>query len=165
MIEKVKRVLKLGAKDCLVCGKSFVPKSGAQLSCSPECKARARLEGLTKRGPRKRGGVDPALLAGPMTQRDAPERQEEASEAASSRQEPRSEAAGERSEAFDAVSQAVEPSNGAAAVPGSVLPDLELDLRPVEAWIRAVVHQAIRQEVRQAVREEIAERLRGLMGK
>jgi hypothetical protein len=35
------------------------------MTCSPACKDRAKANGLTKRGPRKRGGVDPALQQEP----------------------------------------------------------------------------------------------------
>ena len=56
-----KRILKLKDKECQVCGERFMPASGAQMTCSPECKVQAKARGLTKRGPRSRDGVDPAV--------------------------------------------------------------------------------------------------------
>src|SRR5262245_2854929 len=120
MIQKVKRTLRLAPKTCLVCGATFQPASGAQKTCSPECKARARREGLTKRGPRKRAGLDAAL------------RVSAAAEGAHG-----SEAAGAPSQREASASLAAEASSlrSPAATAGSDgdspeadLPDLEIDL-------------------------------------
>jgi len=43
------------------------------------------------------------------------------------------------------------------------LPDLELDLTPLESYIEAMVRKVVREEIRFAVQDEIANRLRPLL--
>ncbi len=189
MISKVKRTINLGKKECLVCGQKFQPASGAQLTCSPECKAEARKKGLTKRGPRTaRGGVDPAL--------------EEAS--AAPENAPRNDGmkAFFNGQPVDPVDRlpVVEVPARASTVPtlprpraippkpvkacislseDSPLPELEIDLTPVEKYLKFLVQREVHQvlkaglkeavqealgdHIKEAVREEIAERLKGLL--
>ncbi len=176
MIEKVKRTINLGKKECLVCGKEFQPASGAQRTCSPVCKERAKAQGLTKRGPRKRGGVDPALLE-PQPESALDRVQETYETADQPRQEASPRAAAQPLEASPAMATLREvPGNGVARSQhapepaptmqdADELPDIEVDLEPLAKWVRAVVHQALAKEVKSMVDEAIRERLRALLGK
>ncbi|MDO8508562.1 MAG: hypothetical protein Q7S27_02655 [Nanoarchaeota archaeon] len=168
MIEPVKRTIKLGQKQCVVCSETFQPASGAQKTCSPECKEKAKELGLNKRGPRNRGGVDPALREDEPSQdldpRDAGMKQfvngrlvEESVESQHAL----------ISHPTPPPTQTPRSSNGSSHVASSP-PELELDLSPLEAYIKALVRQevaaALSGGVKEAVKAEIAERLKGLLG-
>ena len=190
----VKRVLKLKEKQCLVCGSSFEPASGAQMTCSAKCKAEARIKGLNKRG--RRSGHDDAegetreeRLARIDRENPLPNR-EEVQEASGREFPPKryttppsmAPATGKASERpKKGYAERFEVQVGSTSGNGahSTEPSLEIDLSPLEEFVRQLVAQAVKQGVkvqgpvageelrdmiRQIVKEEIAERLRGLMG-
>ncbi len=188
MIQKMKRTIQLNRKVCIVCEKEFQPASGAQLTCSPECKAEAKAKGLTRRGPRNRGAVDPALEAASA----APER-------ASRDDGAKHFFNGQPVDPVDRL-PIVEVPARSSAVPASprprtsppksgktsgssdeTLPELELDLSPLETYVKFLVQREVHQvlkvglkdaveealgdRIKEVVREEIAERLKGLLGR
>jgi hypothetical protein len=183
MIQKMKRTIQLGKKVCVACEKEFQPASGAQMTCSAECKEEAKNKGLTKR--RIGGEVDPVVVDSDL---------------------PRSHSRGEKTffngqpigpeanlsvlkvpatSALPAVAprRPGSPIGGTrvAKTPENALPDLELDLSPIEVYIRALVTQEVksaigklgiqgvdqsgelREEVNLLVNEAIAKRLKGLL--
>ena len=175
MISKVKRRISLGKKVCVACGTEFQPNSGAQRTCSGACKERAKREGLTaKRGPNNRGGVDPAL---------APEASEPAAVQELSKA-PRSRSEGKRLSEIDpgTSTKTMTPPPGPSATNGTI-PDLELDLTPIEVYIKAQVAQEVQaalsrlnidgvtraqyspEEIKKLANQVIEERLRGLLGR
>lgn len=172
MISKAKRVITLGKKACIVCQKQFQPGSGAQMTCSPQCKAEAKAKGLTKRRPR--GGVDPALV---QDDGDSPPEASAAKTLAGVKR---------FSEIDPGISQVTRTDHQRDVKVKEVqlgIPELELDLTPIEIYIRAVVkgevqgalkgtggqaspqQDDLRDDIREVVKEEIAERLKGLLGR
>lgn len=187
MIQKAKRVLNLRDKSCIVCGSSFSPRSGSQLTCSPECKTRARGLGLGRA--QRKAGVetqphDPcqetpgepgrATLSGG-------ERLAGLERIRSLFEEPRAALGEEQGEAPPAQAHGSEggetrtqetfeaprggapahlPADGGAKTVGS----LEREVSPIEAYIRRVVRQEMELATRDLVKEEIHARLRALIG-
>lgn len=177
----MKRILNLGRKECIVCGSSFQPSSGAQMTCSPECKKQAKEQGLTKRGPRNRGGVDPALQREEAVQdedfqAEEPQEAEVVQELEVSVEEqtepsqPEFEASEAAGVAEEQVAEDTQPKTRAVfapvtEAPTSSLSRLQLDLSPVEAYIRQVVEETIRKEFKEAVNDALDERLRALFSR
>jgi hypothetical protein len=139
----------LRVKTCTICRKSFQPASGAQKTCGElVCKAAARAQGLAKRR-RKAASVDV---------------KEEVARVLDS---------GKLGDVKPYVSSAGEESGGRRGADRSRrangmasdrdLPELELDLGPLQSYIEAMVRKVVREEIRVAVQDEIANRLRPLL--
>ena len=140
----------LRVKTCTICRKSFQPASGAQKTCGDlACKAQARAQGLAKRRRKASSSVDV---------------KEEVARVLES---------GKLGDVKPYLSPAAEESGGRRGVDRSRksnglasdrdLPELELDLGPLESYIEAVVRKVVREEIRSAVQDEIANRLRPLL--
>lgn len=165
----VKRTISLNKKTCIVCEKEFQPASGAQMTCSPECKAEAKAKGLTKRGPRIPREDDPS-----------PAEVLEAREPL-----PRSRRDGSQAFFNGKPVEAPEGNGGASRSLPRIPPEepyaLELDLTPLEKYIKFQVEHAVHQilrhglteavqealatKIQQAVREELAVAFKGFMGR
>ena len=181
MIQKVKRRIILGKKNCLVCGNTFQPTSGAQKTCSPSCKEKAREQGLNKRGSRKKASpidiedetplermarldrenpIPPLHERRKAYARDAEATGAEESRANASREVTKSPRYLDR---FPVPLGSTNPQSDGAT---EVEEGFELDLSPLEIYIQKLVKKevqsALKDGIKEAVREEIAERLRGL---
>ena len=152
MIEKVKRKLNLGVKNCLICKDEFQPTSGAQRTCSPECKEKAKAQGLTKRGPRKK--VADALES--HEGETALERLKRLD-----KENPIPSEAKSNGSRLPAASPDIEEINLA----GEEVPPLEFDMSPLENWMAATVRNLVHQEVKGIVEEILREKFQGLLGK
>ena len=171
----------LKQKACLICGKSFQPASGAQMSCSDKCKVEARSKGLNKRGPR-------------MQSKDHEGETREERMTRIDRGNPIPSLRGQRVQegrAFPPARHDIPKrmlpgpavGNGSPASNVTSANSLELDLSPLESFIRQEIQMALdevakrsdqgvsasaneeimREIIRQIVREEISERLRNLI--
>ena len=149
MIQKVKRKLNLGVKACLICKEEFQPTSGAQKTCSPVCKEKAKAQGLNKRGPRKK--VTEAIES--HEGETALERMKRLDQ---ENPIPESKSNGSRNPSPDLIE---------INLAGEEVPPLEFDMTPLENWMKAVVHNLVHQEVKAIVEEILREKFQGLLGK
>jgi len=122
-----------GAKVCIACRKDFIPRSGVQRACSEACRAEARAKGLmAQRGRRKAKGSD-----------SGGDRE-----------------VGEELGVRVAGNGQGSTRRGQAAQHSDDVPELELDLTPMEDYIRALVQQEVRNAVRDVLREQFQEILK-----
>jgi hypothetical protein len=153
MIQKTKRKLNLGVKECLICGKEFQPASGAQRTCSPECKEKAKAQGLTKRGPRKKvaEAIESHEGETPIERMRRLDRENPLPS--------ENEGNGNVTSDSDLVEE-VQVGGGTPDVP-----TLNFDLTPLTNWMQTVVYQLVHKEVKGIVEEILKEKFQGLLGK
>lgn len=154
----------LRVKTCIICRKSYQPMSGAQKTCGePDCKAQAKALNLANRKARIESGVNlkeevaRALEKPLLTEERGYFLQGEA----------------------DQQTPSLTPhGNGRGSHRSSGEPTLELDLAPLETYVKQIVAQAqgggvaseipdnqeLRELIREIVREEIAAMLKPLVG-
>jgi len=153
----------LRVKTCVICRKSFQPSSGAQKNCGePDCKAQAKALNLANRKAAKtrldfKEEIDRVFSAGRLgADGDFLASERSADDLASAR---------------DGAS-----SNGGSNHRPAGEPTLELDLSPLENYVKQIVAlsgaaaqvpptgEDLREMIREIVREEIAARLKPLLG-
>jgi hypothetical protein len=141
----MKRTIELKSKICIACGTSFQPRSGAQLTCSEQCKEEAKAKGLgKKRTAKPSGGIV---------------------------EHHTSSKGGKRFFNGQPVPEGKTRLGAADSKPLSApvaLPELELDLGPLEQYIKVLVQRELAasrrrgangnltEVVRQLVKEELA---------
>jgi hypothetical protein len=141
----------LRVKTCTICRKSFQPASGAQKTCGePSCKAQARAQGLAKRRQKASTMVDvKAEVARVLEGGKLGEVKPYMGATGGGEADPRRGA------------DRLRKSNGILS--DQDMPELELDLTPLESYIESMVRRVVREEIRFAVQDEIANRLRPLL--
>jgi len=151
----------LRVKTCVICRKSFQPSSGAQKNCGePDCKAQAKALNLANRKAAKtrldvKEEIDRVFNSGRL----GADGDFLVSERASN----------------DLAAPRVGSSNGGSGHRPAE-PTLELDLSPLENYVKQIVAlseaaaqpspsgEDLREMIREIVREEIAARLKPLLG-
>ena len=155
----------LRVKTCVICRKSFQPSSGAQKNCGePDCKAQAKALNLANRKAAKerldlKEEIDRVFSSGRLGD-DGDILSERADDLAA---------------AHDGAS-----TNGGTNHRSGGEPTLELDLTPLESYVKkivalsgaaaqaagqpVVVSDELRDVIREIVREEISARLKPLLG-
>ena len=143
----------LRVKTCTVCRKSFQPASGAQKTCGElACKTQARAQGLARRRQVQKASPSSVDVKQEVARvLDSGKLGDVKPYLASSGEESGGRRGADRSR----------KSNGIAS--DRELPDLELDLTPLQSYIEAMVRKVVREEIRFAVQDEIANRLRPLL--
>ena len=152
----------LRVKTCVICRKSFQPSSGAQKNCGePDCKAQAKALNLANRKAAKtrldlKEEIDRVFSSGGLGA-DGDFLSERAAD--------------DLSAAHDGAS-----TNGGSTHRPAGEPTLELDLSPLENYVKQIValsgaraqpasvSEDLREVIREIVREEIAARLKPLLG-
>jgi hypothetical protein len=153
----------LRVKTCVICRKSFQPSSGAQKNCGePECKAQAKALNLANRKASK-------------TRLDVKEEIDRVFSLNRFTGEPLMSETSEDGMHVVTDGDGV-TSHGGANGRSSAEPILELDLTPLETYVKQIVALAgatpqpaavgedLREMVREIVREEITARLKPLLG-